>query len=247
MEHVWIVRIITKLQHKYGLLGAVGEFGVHHGKFWLPIAGFAYTAEPAVAVDLFDDQEKNFDGSGLGSKENFLRNAQSQLGLSEADITIFAGDSARLTGASFADKDLPKFRLLSVDGGHSLETTLRDMTLAACLIADGGVMIIDDVVNPVEKDRSLPWIGVPTAVFNWLLTQKRFAPFLWAHNKLYLTTASHQPKFLEMLAEWDGVECAATVLDMHPSRYAIGPHIICFNVKPTLTMEELVDAMSTDV
>jgi hypothetical protein len=47
-----------------GILGTVGEIGVHHGKFLMPIVGYALQEEPAVAVDLFEDQAQNFDGSG---------------------------------------------------------------------------------------------------------------------------------------------------------------------------------------
>jgi hypothetical protein len=46
------------------VFGAVGEIGVHHGKFFMPIAGYALQEESAVALDLFEDQSQNFDGSG---------------------------------------------------------------------------------------------------------------------------------------------------------------------------------------
>jgi hypothetical protein len=44
----------------------VGEIGVHHGKFFIPIAGNALQAEPAIAMDLFDNQGANVDASGVG-------------------------------------------------------------------------------------------------------------------------------------------------------------------------------------
>jgi hypothetical protein len=42
----------------------VGEIGVHHGKFFLPIVGLSVREEPAIAMDLFEQQQHNFDGSG---------------------------------------------------------------------------------------------------------------------------------------------------------------------------------------
>lgn len=60
------VRAFSEFQHHLGLFGAVGEVGVHHGKFFMPIAGYALRSEPAVAMDLFEDQSANFDQSGEG-------------------------------------------------------------------------------------------------------------------------------------------------------------------------------------
>jgi hypothetical protein len=38
--------------------------------------------------------------------------------------------------------------MLSVDGGHSMDTTMHDLMLAACLMVDGGIAILDDYGNP---------------------------------------------------------------------------------------------------
>jgi hypothetical protein len=59
------VKQLTAKQHSLGIYGAVGEIGVHHGKFFLPIVGNALAEEPAVAIDLFEEQQGiNVDGSG---------------------------------------------------------------------------------------------------------------------------------------------------------------------------------------
>ena len=76
-------------------------------------------------------------------------------------IALVAGDSLALSGEAFRAAGLPRFRLLSVDGGHSLETTLHDLTLAACLLREGGVMVVDDVVMQVPLQAACmppaPW------------------------------------------------------------------------------------------
>jgi hypothetical protein len=194
-------------------------------------------------VDLFEDQEKNFDGSGHGNKEVFLRNAAGMLGLEQDQIILLAGDSMALSGRDFNAKGLPRFRLLSVDGGHSLETTLHDMTLAACLLRDGGIMVVDDVVMQPEGLDRFPWSGVPSALFPWVLSQERFAPFLWAHNKVYLTTVSHHEQLLQLVIEFPGVKCAHTLQDLHPSRHAIGRHLLCVNMKKPMSERDLLSAM----
>lgn len=58
------VKRLTAKQHELGIYGAVGEIGVHHGKFLIPIVGNALVDEPAVAMDLFEDQQANLDKSG---------------------------------------------------------------------------------------------------------------------------------------------------------------------------------------
>jgi hypothetical protein len=62
------VKALTAKQHELGLYGAVGEIGVHHGKFLIPIIGNALAGEPAVALDLFEDQSGNVDTSGASAK-----------------------------------------------------------------------------------------------------------------------------------------------------------------------------------
>ena len=46
--------------------------------------------------------------------------------------------------------------MLSVDSGHSLETTLHDVNMAACTVRDGGIVIVDDWFNQ-------EWTGVQEA------------------------------------------------------------------------------------
>jgi hypothetical protein len=246
LDHIWIVKVLTDWQHDSGVLGSVGEIGVHHGKFWLPIVTFSYVFEPAVAVDLFAEQDKNFDGSGKGSQERFLGNARAELGLRKDQLTLFAGDSLALSGEAFRKAGLPRFRLLSVDGGHSLETTLHDMTLAACLLREGGIMVLDDVVMQPEGAERFPWAGVPAALFAWVLAQQRMAPFLWAHNKLYLATAGAHAGLLALVSNFPGVACAHALQELHASRYAIGGHAVCVNMKPPLEADDLLAAMFSE-
>jgi hypothetical protein len=58
------VKAFSAKQHELGIYGSVGEIGVHHGKFLIPIVGNALAGEPAVALDLFEDQTGNVDTSG---------------------------------------------------------------------------------------------------------------------------------------------------------------------------------------
>jgi hypothetical protein len=64
-RQIAFVKAFSTKQHELGVFGSVGEIGVHHGKFLIPLVGNALRAEPAVAIDLFEDQSANVDTSGV--------------------------------------------------------------------------------------------------------------------------------------------------------------------------------------
>lgn len=237
LDHVVHVYLLTQRQHEQGIYGPVGEIGVHHGKFWMPITGFADRSEPLAAIDVFEDQTMNFDASGSGSKHVFLANAKHALGLGEKDIHIMTTDSLTLTANNFSRIGFSKFRFFSVDGGHSLETTLHDLTLASCLLADGGILVVDDFINTA-------WLGVPTAVFNWVPEQHRLAPFMVSLNKIYFTTTSHHSAYLEMVKGWGPTifTCGEQVA-VHESRVTIGPYQVCVNMRPEMNAKDMKKAL----
>ena len=84
-----------------------------------------------------------------------------------------------------------------------LSPNTKKQKLKKSMIADGGVVIIDDFGFHVDSD----WLGVNTAVYHFVLEQTRLVPFLYADNKLYLTTASHQEEYYKLLEKEDGVKC----------------------------------------
>eukprot|EP00955_Chlamydomonas_euryale_P067076 359736-Chlamydomonas_euryale.AAC.4 len=68
--------LLSEYQRKWGISGAVGEIGVHHGAFFLSMALTAHKDEPLFALDIFDLQEKNIDRSGQGNLIIFLDNVK---------------------------------------------------------------------------------------------------------------------------------------------------------------------------
>ena len=55
---------------------------------------------------------------------------------------------SRKPGGSADITQLPyKFRLFSVDGGHTRELTVNDLTVAASHLEEGGIIILDDITN----------------------------------------------------------------------------------------------------
>ena len=82
------------------------------------------------------------------------------------------------------------FRLFSVDGGHTVQHALNDLLIAQDLLADGGVVLLDDVFHR-------HWPGVTEAVgLFYSQYVPRIAPFLHAYNKLFLTSYTFHKHFL---------------------------------------------------
>ena len=214
--HTWAANFMTLHQHSLGIYGAVGEFGVWKGKLFLGMAGFAHPEEPLLAADWFTDATEE------GYLKGFVANVRTYLGAAGlASTLIYQGNTMALSPKWFADHRLPLFRMLSVDAGHSQEAVLRDLNLAGCLIADGGVVIVDDFGFHVDSD----WMGVNTAVYHFVLDQTRLVPFLYADNKLYLTTASHQEQYYNLLSAEEGVRCFPK--DAHAGQFSLGNYKTC--------------------
>ena len=51
--------------------GNILEIGVHHGKSFIPMTTLLRNNEIAVAVDVFEDQQFNYDNSGKGCSKKF--------------------------------------------------------------------------------------------------------------------------------------------------------------------------------
>ena len=83
------------------------------------------------------------------------------------------------------------YRLISVDGGHTAEHVMNDLELAADIVVGGGVIFLDDWSSP-------HWPGVFEGYDRFMANRNRsLAPFLYADNKLLLTTIGHQPAMVE--------------------------------------------------
>ena len=61
-----------------------------------------------------------------------------EFGIEEKDISIFSGSSSELS-SNFVlkSKTLSRFRLFSIDGGHTRDLTYNDLFIAAKNIVDG--------------------------------------------------------------------------------------------------------------
>ncbi len=186
---------IAQFQLENDVQGGIGEIGVHHGRFFILLNLCRRSHESALAVDLFEDQHLNKDKSGRGDRKIFLNNVSKYCSTS-TDITLLKADSGDLTGEDLMTAAGAKFRLFSVDGGHSAEQTKYDLTIAADSLAEGGVVLLDDYFH-----TGWPEVSVGTVHFIEENRELDLVPFAIVSGKLLFTTRSHQQTYADALED----------------------------------------------
>jgi hypothetical protein len=186
-----IIAEILVIQRERGVVGCVGEIGVHHGKLLLLLHLSTSAEERTFAIDLFKFQDQNADRSGLGDKDKFLRNARKYVGRVDR-IDIFEGNSADLSWASIRAKTGQSCRFFSVDGGHTCALTVNDLTIAYNSLCDTGVICLDDYFNKEFAD-----VSVGLTRFMNQIDDGEIAPFVISDNKVLLCRSAHRPDYIK--------------------------------------------------
>ena len=152
---LWLASLV--LQHKVSIALEIGIFG---GRSMIPIAmamqyaghGEAYGIEPwsnAVATENEKDPGNlewwsNVDLVGI--KKSFLEFVCSRDLVKYVKIIEAPSDVAQTIFNS--DRFRRKIELLHVDGAHNEEQALRDVKLWTEFVADGGIVVLDDITWP---------------------------------------------------------------------------------------------------
>lgn len=165
---------LMNFQAAQGIKGPAFEIGVFEGKYLMLLHHLARAqGGRSVGVDVFQ----------YAAPETVINHAKAFFG-TDAGLTVHKADSKDLTPRS-ALKLLGgrRPRIISVDGDHSGLGVERDLWLASQVIADRGILAIDDIGNPNA-------MGVAEGAYRFFLSRKcRYAPFVWVANK---TFACHQ-------------------------------------------------------
>ncbi len=181
-EVLLLLDVLNSAQRAKQVSGAVAEIGVHHGKLFIALHLLQRGGEKSVAIDVFGDQDLNVDGSGHGDLEKFVNNVN--LWSSMDDVVVHQSDSTKVTPEilrELADGDI---RFFSVDGGHTEEIVFSDMKLAEATLADGGIVIADDVFNEL-------WPGVAVGTQRYLEDGAKLVPFLIGFNKVFFAQSDY--------------------------------------------------------
>lgn len=169
-----VLQTLNAEQRRLAVKGGVAEIGVHHGRLFVGLELLRDAAESSVAIDVFDDQDLNVDKSGRGNLASFQRNLRLH-SPNSGSVTVIQSDSTKLDAATLAAHG--PFRIFDVDGGHMPNVVASDMRLAAATASDGGIIMGDDIFNPL-------WPGAMDGTVQWLQSQSDCTPFAICFNKV---------------------------------------------------------------
>lgn len=185
------------LQRRLGVHGHVCEIGVHHGRFFIALSLLRKLGERSVAIDVFDLQELNTDSSGKEDRDALDRNVATWLA-PDPDVVVMRADSLNVRAEDVVREAGGRIRLFSVDGSRTRGRALNDMRIAEGAVVEGGLVIVDDFLNPARP-------GVTEAVICYLTETKRaaaLAPIGYGDNKFYFTTKGHLRSYRDFLLGW---------------------------------------------
>lgn len=179
--------------------GPVAEIGLFEGKFFIGLCKtFGVNAtNRAAAIDVFDLQQFNLDGAGVGKLDVVKRNLTAH-GIAEDAVEFVQADSLALTQRD-ADRlvsEIGQFHFFSVDGCHEVVHTVNDIEFAMSVTANHGIIAVDDYTNP-------NWPGVQEAVARMYLNRDfRFIPLVVTCNKLLLASYSYHRAYLHAIGAY---------------------------------------------
>lgn len=191
-EAALTIAALSEHQGALGITGGVAEIGVHHGKLFILLYLLSREPEKAVAIDLFEDQHLNVDRSGHGDQERFRRNLARYA--DDARLVLRQGNSMDLDGAELMRLAEGPLRLFSVDGGHTADITAHDLATADESLAEGGIIVLDDVFNE-------QWPGVAEGTHRYFHQRPNLRPFAIGANKTYFCRPSHREIYRKVAAE----------------------------------------------
>ena len=188
-----ILRSILTAQNTSGLSGSVAEIGVHHGRSFILLCLGLVEGEKAYCVDIFDDQHLNRDGSGRGDRVVLEGNLR-RFGIAPEQVRIDPRSSELVHPADLISQ-VGAIRLFSIDGGHWLDIVVNDLILAEDVLADYGVIALDDF-------HRAEWPDVSAGYFKWFTGRKRpIVPFAIGFKQLYLCQSDRVDFYQKVLAQ----------------------------------------------
>jgi predicted O-methyltransferase YrrM len=128
------------IQSAHGVSGQVAEIGTFEGRFFIALAHALQPGEKAVGIDLFDWPNPQV-------LDRFHANC-CRHGVEEARRITLKADSREMTPDALLAASEGRIRLFHIDGEHSRAALTRDLALATAVLAEGGVIILDDMLHP---------------------------------------------------------------------------------------------------
>ncbi|HVY44206.1 MAG TPA: class I SAM-dependent methyltransferase [Hyphomicrobiaceae bacterium] len=132
---------LMRIQTAFGVSGPVAEIGTFEGRFFIALAHALVPGERALGIDLFDWPNPQV-------IDRFEANCAAHGVPSERRITWRADSRTMKPDELLAKVGGKRVRLFHVDGEHSRDALTRDLELATQVLAEGGLIVLDDMLHP---------------------------------------------------------------------------------------------------
>ena len=192
-DRMWqIVNVVGTILDANGVRGNIAEFGVHHGRFLFLLNALRHDDEICFAIDVFDEQHLNVDGSGRGSLAAFRSHVETLMAAQCHAFKIVQRDTTSFPASEAVDLFGEKgVKFFSIDAGHTIQHTFNDLYLAQEVLVPGGIVALDDYMSP-------HWPGVTEGFYRFIdSANRRLKPLSYFQNKLFLTTVSEHGAYLQ--------------------------------------------------
>lgn len=200
-ESVLFLEVLKDWFRPHGEQGGALEIGIHHAKYLIALHNLL-TPCRSLGIDLFEDQARNIDFSGMGGTDGpptieTCRRHISAFAANPEAIHLMSADSLTLGPLEITDllQTYPRFAVTSIDGGHTALHLSIDFMTASQLTSPFGVIAVDDLFHP-------DWPGVTEGIFH-VLTRKTspFVPLFITRKKAFFCHMSVQKSFVAFIAE----------------------------------------------
>lgn len=220
---------MSEYQRLHGMKGPMLEIGVFKGKYLSLLYKLSAPSDPVVGVDLF---------LGADDTERIAREVRDNIAAACGDasrLTIIVSDTMLLTAERIqAESGADKFRLISIDAGHTRELVSHDLEVTTPLLKPGGIMALDDAFNHTTP-------GVIEGIAEYFFRHRpSLAPFAHCYNKLFVTTPEYHQTYLRetlsFLDALEGLPTRASTLQRRAENRAVGfvPKMFGYEVVPFL-------------
>ncbi|RDJ21018.1 class I SAM-dependent methyltransferase [Bosea caraganae] len=132
---------LLRLQTEEGVSGPIAEIGAFEGRFFIALAHALDPGEVALGIDIFEWPD-------AGVKDRFEANCLKHGIAPERRVTIKADAGAMAPADLLKHAGGKTLRLIHIDGEHSRAALTKDLALATACLADGGLLVLDDMLHP---------------------------------------------------------------------------------------------------
>jgi SAM-dependent methyltransferase len=212
---VYTTELLIVAQRDLGIEGVCLEIGVWKGKYLGAMIAIAPERD-AYGIDVWLHNQ-------IGSVAQFLKEVSPATTVTLRRANTFDCD----VGAMRKAVDNKPVAFASVDGSHEALPVQRDLANVAQLLAPGGIVAIDDFLNPLT-------LGVTEGVMAFLQSGVAIEPICWSSNKLFVTTAGWRELYQIRLRMWLDGGAARTMLGKesmdwaHHVTHLVGQPVIVF-------------------